>query len=383
MRKLRRGAAVAVSLALLFGAFGALASGLPGSVSDPVITVGWLLEVFTPQMLNEAETRTADALEQRSGGQNAKYEDTRAGLNDMLADKIASQALMDAAAKRAEELTGADGGVVRPEAGQLLTVAPGVCVVLYQGAARVSGGGAADLGGGAELAAGSSLPARRMVAYTGAEGGSFEFTMNSTVQVYGRYRLQSAYAPKYGDLAAALNVMGLMLGDGKGGYMLERFATRIEGLVLMIRMIGDDAEALAYTGGHPLTDVPEWADRYVAYAYGLGWVQGVGGGRFAPDDRIDSNQFMTLLLRSMDYDYGDFAWDKSLEFAERAGILTAGERAMLEKECRRDHLAYISYYSLDGMCGTGVTLREKLMGKGAFTDAQATHARSLVTRVRP
>ena len=381
MRKLRRGAAFAVTLALMINLLVLAAAVTPGSFDDPVVTLGWLTGVFQPRMLSEAGARASKAFD---GMYGARYDADRGRLNALLAQKIVSKPLADAVAARVAALRSGSGGQVNGKKGEKLTVPTGVSVVLHKGAAYLHGDGAVDLTSGVELpgGGGNGIPGRHKVVFTGTSGGMLEFTMDSSVTVCGPYTLRPLYSPKYGDLAAALNGMGLMIGDGKGYYALERGATRIEGLVLMIRMVGDDSAALAHTGTHPLTDVPDWADRYMAYAYSMGWAQGVGGNRFAPDEPIDSGQFMTLLLRAMGYDDGDFSWDQSLSFAECAGVITPGERAMLQNECRRDQLAYMSYYALDGMCKNSVTLLQKLIEKGAFSEEQARRARAAINRAR-
>ena len=52
-----------------------------------------------------------------------------------------------------------------------------------------------------------------------------------------------------------------------------------------------------------------------------------------------------------------------------AGVLTAGETAMLQRDrFLRSELVYISYYALEAqVSGTGRTLGERLMEKGVFT----------------
>lgn len=59
--------------------------------------------------------------------------------------------------------------------------------------------------------------------------------------------------------------------------------TRAEALVTIIQTIGRESDALAETAENPFTDVPEWADRYAAYAYKNGIIAGVGNNLFDPD----------------------------------------------------------------------------------------------------
>ena len=72
--------------------------------------------------------------------------------------------------------------------------------------------------------------------------------------------------------AETLHALGLFRGTGEDEngvpiYALEKTATRAEALVMLIRLLGEEDAALSSLAAHPFTDVPAWADRYVAYAY--------------------------------------------------------------------------------------------------------------------
>ena len=72
--------------------------------------------------------------------------------------------------------------------------------------------------------------------------------------------------------------MGLFQGTGTAygcGYDLEVAPTRVVGLVMFLRLIGEEGAALACTQGNPFADTPAWCDRYVAYAYAKGYTKGV------------------------------------------------------------------------------------------------------------
>lgn len=74
--------------------------------------------------------------------------------------------------------------------------------------------------------------------------------------------------------------------------------TRAEALVTIIQTIGRESNALAETAENPFTDVPEWADRYAAYAYKNGIIAGVGNNLFDPDREITAEEYTTMLERS-------------------------------------------------------------------------------------
>ncbi len=74
--------------------------------------------------------------------------------------------------------------------------------------------------------------------------------------------------------------------------------TRVEALVSLIQAIGREDEALAETAQHPFTDIPQWADRYAAYAYQNGIIAGVGDNLFDSDRDITAEEYATMLERA-------------------------------------------------------------------------------------
>ncbi|GHV19253.1 hypothetical protein FACS189425_09690 [Clostridia bacterium] len=191
------------------------------------------------------------------------------------------------------------------------------------------------------------------------------------------------YQPGYNDLANALNMMGFLKGDGYG-YALDKNATRAEGLTVMGKLMGEEKNVNAFTGTHPFSDVPEWAKKWVGYAYQQGWTAGIGEGLFGANLDIKPHEYMTFLLKAMGYTSKDFTWDKSLEFAQSIGLLRQSEVNMMKNSAfKRDNMVYMSYYVLEGRCKDGRTLAERLVEQGAVSEAALTAARGTVTRARP
>ncbi|MBR0326948.1 MAG: S-layer homology domain-containing protein, partial [Clostridia bacterium] len=119
-----------------------------------------------------------------------------------------------------------------------------------------------------------------------------------------------------------LSSLGL-LNAGEKSYTDE--ITRIEALVQIVRFMGAENEALAGFYTHPFKDVPEWADKYVAYAYAKGITFGVSDKSFDPDSQATAAHYLTFLLRSVGYSdtAGDFVWDAPYALAYSAGITSA------------------------------------------------------------
>jgi hypothetical protein len=146
--------------------------------------------------------------------------------------------------------------------------------------------------------------------------------------------------------AIALQTLGLIKGGDKG-LELERASTRLECSVMLVRLLGKEAEAQNMHYSHPFKDVPEWGKDYVGYLYENGLTNGIGNGLFGSDQMIDSKSYATMLLRALGYDdkAGDFSWDKSLEKSKDIGIITEAEYTLLngKKIFLRDDLMGMSY----------------------------------------
>jgi len=124
--------------------------------------------------------------------------------------------------------------------------------------------------------------------------------------------------------AEELYKLGLFRGtgtdaDGKPIFSLENPLTRLQALILTIRLLGLEEEALAYTGPNPFKDVTYSANvPYVAYAYSMGITKGVSATAFSPDRHVSCREFTTFLLRILGYSDdtgGDFEYLAALDMA--------------------------------------------------------------------
>lgn len=116
----------------------------------------------------------------------------------------------------------------------------------------------------------------------------------------------------------------LLKGDGSG-YGLDKTASRLEGIVILIRLMGKDAEAQSMAGQPcQFTDAPDWAKGYVNFAYAENISRGVSETKFGVNDRMTADQYNTLMLRVMGYDdsKGDFEWDDAVDKATDLSILS-------------------------------------------------------------
>jgi predicted RecA/RadA family phage recombinase len=184
----------------------------------------------------------------------------------------------------------------------------GTGVVLLAGSASVSypSGSVIDVSAGETVSSGSGIAAGHR--YMVAEDTEAVFTITSDTAVIstdGYYCLGKSAATDYNALAGALKEMNLFRGSDTPygfGYALEEKPTRIQGLVMFLRLIGEEEAALAFSGKNPFKDTDPWCDRYLAYAYAMGYTKGVDltRGIFDPQTPISATQYMTFLLRRSD-----------------------------------------------------------------------------------
>lgn len=173
--------------------------------------------------------------------------------------------------------------------------------------------------------------------------------------------------------AEALKEMGLFKGSAEG-FELERAPSRIEGGVMLIRLLGKESEAIVDKSTHPFTDVPNWANYYIGYLYNNGLSKGIGNNQYG-SGLIDSKSYVTLVLRSLGYDdaKGDFKWSNALEKAIEIGLIKENYIPNLkEQEFLRDHMVKVSYDALGTkLKNSENTLLEKLIAEGIVKEEVA------------
>lgn len=179
----------------------------------------------------------------------------------------------------------------------------------------------------------------------------------------------SAFGEEYTELAEKLKEIGVFKGT-ENGFELDREPTRVEGLIMFIRLIGKEDEALEQDWSHPFTDVPSWADRYVGWAFQHGYINGISETQFGTGN-IKAKSFITLLLRAFGYDdsRGDFNWENSIEKAREIGIIDHSKANELNtKKFLRDDVVFLLYNALNvNLKDSNITLKENIEQKETNT----------------
>ncbi len=167
------------------------------------------------------------------------------------------------------------------------------------------------------------------------------------------------------DAAEALNELSLFKGTDKG-YELEKGLTRAEAVTMVVRFLGDEQAAIYGDYSHPFSDVPEWAEPYVAYAYSKNITKGVSLTEFDSNSAVTAQQFLTFMLRVLDYNdsKGDFTWDKPEALAKKSGILNVD----ISESFTRGDMVIICYNALTATYkNTAISVYDTLVKKEVFT----------------
>lgn len=362
---LKRIVAGALILAVLLGLAVAIATG--GSAADPLVSKDYLEGTYRPAANRQIEERTANMGEKAFEGASEQL-------------RIRSELYL----ARANSRTGGEGYAAtfreqRWKQGDTAHLDTGSSIVLLAGSAQLqySAGAVIDVTEGTVVPAGTALTADHR--YLMGENTLCAVTVTSASAVLapqGYYVLDRSDAVDYQELADALKTLGVFQGSSTGygsAYGLENRSTRIQGVIMFLRLIGEEKAALECTDSVPYPDVPAWCRGYVAYATQKGYIKGFPDGKFYPDNYITSQQFLTLLLRALGYrDSGenpDFTFDTAISQAQDLGLITPGEQELARgPEFLRAHLVYFSYYALSARPkGSWNTLSDRLVTAGVLS----------------
>jgi len=359
-----------IPLALLLCVL-ALAAG--GSADDPLISRDYLEGAYRDE-LNKQIDASLDASDA------ALLEAARTEWSHALA-----AAEVSALAKTRVEFT-----EVRLKRGDILSGLTGLQIVPIAGELTLSfdSGAVVDVTTGEEVPSGTVLTSGHR--YLVAENTIALVLVSGKTALLnycGTYHFTYSDTPDYNAMAAALKSLSLFKGSDYAfgsGYELEAVPTRIQALIMLIRLLGEEQAALACTSAHPFNDVPAWCEPYVAYAYEKGYSNGVGDDQFGTTMESSAAQYTEFILRALGY--SSTATTEINDAPERAlthGVITAGECAALKDgNFLRADVVYLSYYALAARRPGGEVLSSQLIRTGVFNHEQYRAAQAMVATTR-
>lgn len=343
----------------------AASAAAAGDAGDPLISLSYLTGIFT----DSVDQKVEEKLDQSDA--------------QILQGETGQSAVSTAAFWTESRLKNQD----------VLLGTTGTSVMLLAGSAQLSfpTGTVVDVTTGSAVPSGTSLTCNHR--YLVAEDTSALFIITSktaVVDYQGNYTFSYSDAVDYNAMAGALKTLNLFKGSYTGygqGYDLEVAPTRLQALIMFIRVLGEEDQALSWTGSLPFTDIAlgTQAEKYVGYAYEKGYTNGYSATTFRPSQSISAGQYVEFMLRALGYSSaGSSAVSTALERAVTCGLLTDGEATALQSSTfLRADLVYVSYYALDvQLSGDTRTLRDTLLQRGVFTAAQSQTAAGMVTSQR-
>lgn len=382
---MKRGTIIILTTLILGGCLVGLTAA--GSREDPLIPLSYLNNSYLPNITKKISEKVDTAAQ-------AAYQIVLNRMSEKQQDYLSQMG--GRTAGEADEVIPSDR---RVKWGDVITLPTGADIMLLAGSsvASYSSGAVIDLTTGKMVSSGEALTVNHR--YLAAENTRAQISITSdtaVIRIGGDGAILPGTGTDYNAIADALYTLGIFRGTGTGygsGYDLERQPTRIEGLVMFLRLTGEEQAALSYTGAHPFSDVPAWCQTYVAYAYHKGYTKGVGSNQkgqllFGTDSKLGAPEYLTFLLRALGYnDSGsmpDFTWENAVSMSRNIGMITEGEyEFFLEWPFLRAQVAYLSYFALDtNRKDSGGTLLESLIAAGTLNAAEAAAVRGGVTVTR-
>ena len=365
-----------VSVLALFFALTVLAGvvfAAGGDSSDPLISLSYLQGTFRDKVDrsvdNKLDSSDKDAYAQAESALRAAISAAEANVGGNVADTFAERRL-----KQGDILSGATGLQVIVLAGNVT--------------AQFSSGAVVDVTAGSEIQSGAALTANHR--YLVAEDTSAQFTVagkTAVVSYCGPFALTLSSTADYPAMASSLKTLGLFRGSDTAygeGFDLEKAPTRMEALIMLIRLLGEEKEALSCTASFPFTDIPDWAEPYAAYGYSKGYTNGVSPTEFGTWMSASAEMYTEFLLRALRYSStAQTDISTAPERAQAAGVLTAGEVSALRAQTfLRADVVYLSYYALETNVSGGTALSDTLVARGVFTADAYRFSRTMVTSAR-
>ena len=136
-----------------------------------------------------------------------------------------------------------------------------------------------------------------------------------------------------------LQAVEIMVGDENGDFNPDQNVTRNEMAVVMCNLM--DYTVASYKGTSPFTDVPEWAEPYVAACYTNGLTAGTSDTTYGGSDTVTTGQAALMLEKALGYfQYqADFGSDWLVEATKQgslAGLFDGVDTGATEALSRND-----------------------------------------------
>ncbi len=350
-----------------------------------LISLSYLKEIFTDHFAKQSEDSLSAlsqaALSQSDDSVNNFAENAEKRIGDAyknaIAAKVTEKVLSDPSA-----YTGSGGKTTFLSSGDRVIGYTGGGITLVSGTAAVCGNGNArllDIADGKECKPGEAISQGKYYMVLDNDNSGIEIlSEQAEVMIKDGSYVVKAYSAVYNELADKLFAMELFRGTNNG-YELTRAPTRQEALIMLIRLLGEEKEALSFDENNmTFKDVTGWTDgrKYIAYGANKKYTNGRSAEVFDQGSTADVYMYLTFVLRALGYSDkdGDFVWNTtSADLAVKTGLFTREQMAdVMKTGLRRDHVVLISFNALKtNLKGSSMRLADKLFERGVITRDQA------------
>ena len=167
----------------------------------------------------------------------------------------------------------------------------------------------------------------------------------------------SAASSSYTDVADTDNVeaievlkaVGIMVGDDNGDFNPDENVSRNEMAVVMSNLM--EYNVATYADTSPFTDVPDWAEPYVAACYTNGITSGYDATTFGGDDDVTTAQAALMVMKALGYfQYeSDFGSDWQLETISQGNDISLfdGVESGVQEAMTRNDVAQLVLNALE------------------------------------
>lgn len=144
--------------------------------------------------------------------------------------------------------------------------------------------------------------------------------------------------------------LGFLIGDDAGNLQLDKPVTRAEFATILLRVLGL-SEVNAPVTMQTFNDVPQthWAAGIVSHCANLGIINGYGNGMFGPDDYVEYQDAITMMVRTLGYEPAVGSAGYPTGYLTKAGELglTNGVNGYTGTPILRKDIAHLIFNSLD------------------------------------
>ena len=120
-----------------------------------------------------------------------------------------------------------------------------------------------------------------------------------------------------------LQSVGVMVGDENGDFNPDQLVTRNEMAVVMSNLM--EYNVATYSGTSPFTDVPSWAEPYVAACWTNGITAGTSATTYGGDQSVTTAQAALMLMKALGY----FQYDSDFNGDWQLATVSQGNKISL------------------------------------------------------